>query len=291
MSNRSWFFASQGQQQGPYSQAQLDGFIARGIVTAATLVWCEGMTNWQPAGDIPGLFSAASGPPTVSDSGGPPASAGGWGNGSLAIDFGIWQFIWRSVVLFISALLIIPFPWVFVMYCRWMVSCVQVPARPNLTFTGTAVTLLPWYFGAIVLSICLGLTGNQYINALSVLIQFALYWLAIKWLVANIASNGRPLGLSFSGSIWGYLGWIILGFLSIVTIIGWAWVYTAQTRWMCCHIEGTRREVVFNATGWAMLWRTVLFSWGCVLVIPIPWLVRWYARWYVSQVALVEPAA
>jgi len=40
-----------------------------------------------------------------------------------------------------------------------------------------------------------------------------------------------------------------------------------------------------------MLWRTVLFSWGCVLVIPIPWLVRWYARWYVSQVALVEPAA
>jgi hypothetical protein len=172
-----------------------------------------------------------------------------------------------------------------------MVSCVQVPARPNLTFTGTAVTLLPWYFGAIVLSIGLGLTGNQYINALSVLIQFALYWLAIKWLVANIASNGRPLGLSFSGSIWGYLGWIILGFLSIVTIIGWAWVYTAQTRWMCCHIEGTRREVVFNATGWAMLWRTVLFSWGCVLVIPIPWLVRWYARWYVSQVALVEPAA
>jgi hypothetical protein len=40
-------------------EAQLRGFIARGIVTADTLVWSEGMANWQPAGDIPGLFSAA----------------------------------------------------------------------------------------------------------------------------------------------------------------------------------------------------------------------------------------
>jgi hypothetical protein len=290
MSNQAWFFASQGQQQGPYSEAQLGGFIARGVVTAATLVWSEGMANWQKAGDIPGLFAAASGSP-VSYSGGSPVSAGGSGDGSLSIDFGIWQFIWRSVVFIIGALLVIPLPWVYVMYCRWAVSCTHVPARPNLAFTGRAVTLLPWYFGAIVLSICLGLTGNQYINALSILIQFALYWLAIKWLIANIASNGRPLGLSFSGSIWGYLGWNILAVLSVATIIGWAWVYTAQTRWMCRHIEGTRREVVFNATGLAMLWRTILLSWGCVLVIPIPWLIRWYARWYASQVALVERPA
>ena len=291
MSNQAWFFASRGQQQGPYSEAQLHGFIARGIVTAATLVWSEGMANWQQAGDIPGLFSAASGPPVAPYSGGLPLSAGGSDNGSLSIDFGIWEFIWRSAVLFIGALVIIPFPWILIMYCRWMVSCVHVPARPNLAFTGTALTVLPWYAGAIVLSICFGLIGNQYVSALSILIQFALYWLAIKWLVANIASNGQPLGLSFSGSIWGYLGWNILAILSVVTIIGWAWVYTAQVRWMCRHIEGTRREVVFNATGLAMLWRTVLFSWACVLLIPIPWVVRWYMRWYVSQVALVERAA
>ena len=39
MSDRSWFFASQGQQQGPYPEAQLHDLIAKGIVTAATLVW------------------------------------------------------------------------------------------------------------------------------------------------------------------------------------------------------------------------------------------------------------
>jgi hypothetical protein len=50
MSNRSWFFGSLGQQKGPYSEAQLRDLIATGIVTAATLVWSEGMAGWQKAG-------------------------------------------------------------------------------------------------------------------------------------------------------------------------------------------------------------------------------------------------
>jgi hypothetical protein len=37
-----------------------------------------------------------------------------------------------------------------------------------------------------------------------------------------------------------------------------------------------------------MLWRTIAFALGCVFIIPIPWLLRWYALWYVSQFALVE---
>ena len=56
MADRSWFFASQGQQQGPYPEAQFRDFIARGMVNADTLVWTEGMAGWQKAGDIPGLF-------------------------------------------------------------------------------------------------------------------------------------------------------------------------------------------------------------------------------------------
>jgi hypothetical protein len=282
MSNRSWFFASQGQQQGPYLEAQLHEFIARGTVGADTLVWSEGMADWQKAGDIPGLFSAASGPP---------ASAGGMGSGPLSLDFGIWEFIWRSVVFFIGAILIIPLPWVIVMYCRWIVSCTHVPARPNLTFTGRPVTILWWYLGAIVISICLSLTGIQYLNALTILIQFGLYWLAIKWFVANIASNGQPLGLSFSGSYWGYLGWNILAALSIFTIIGWAWVYTAQLRWVCRHIEGTRREVVFKASGLQYLWRAVVVALACSFIIPIPWVLRWIMRWQASQIVLVERTA
>jgi hypothetical protein len=39
-----------------------------------------------------------------------------------------------------------------------------------------------------------------------------------------------------------------------------------------------------------VLWRTVLFGLGCALLIPIPWVIRWYAAWYVSRFALVERA-
>jgi hypothetical protein len=289
MSDRSWFVAANGQQQGPYPETQFRDFVARGMVTADTQVWTAGMDGWQKAGDIPGLLSRTAAPPTLPQSGGPPMTVGG--DAALSIDFGIWDFTWRSVLFFIGAVLVIPLPWVLVMYCRWMVSCTRVPRRPNLTFTGRPLTILWWYLGAIVLFILVGLTGIRALNVLMFLVQFGLYWLAIKWLVANIASNGRPLGLGFSGSFWGYLGWNVLAGLSVLTIIGWAWVYTAQMRWICRHIEGTRREIVFKASGLQYLWRVLVAGLACSFIIPIPWMFRWIVRWQASQTVLVERAA
>jgi hypothetical protein len=290
MSNRSWFFASQGKQQGPYPEAQLRDFIANGTVTAETLVWTEGMAGWQKAGEIPGLLSGAAGSPVVPGAGAVPGS-GAPAGGPLSVDFGIWDFIWRTLVLLIGLVLVIPVPWVIVMYCRWIVSCAHVPDRPNLTFSGRPITILWWYFGAILLSICLALAGIRYLSALMIFVQFGLYWLAIRWFVANIASNGQPLGLSFSGSYWGYLGWNILSALSIITIIGWAWVYTAQMRWMCRHVEGTRRDIVFTATGLEFLGRWLVAGLGSVFIVTIPWVMRWFFRWQASQVVLVERSA
>jgi GYF domain 2 len=286
MPSRSWFFASRGQQQGPYPEAEFREFIANGTVGTDTLVWSEGMAGWQKAGEIPGLMSAVSARPVVL--GGMPAGAWGLDSGSLSIDFSIWAFIWRSLVFFIGAIFVIPLPWVFVMYCRWIVSCTSVPVRPNLTFLGRPLTVAWWYFGAIVLYICLGLIHIQYLNALSIFIQIGLYWLAVRWFIASIASNGQPLELSFSGSYWAYLGWNVLAAVSVITIIGWAWVYTAQMRWICRHIEGTRREVVFKATGLQYLWRALVVLLACLFIIPIPWAVRWIMRWHASQIALVE---
>src|SRR5260370_3481604 len=95
MSNRSWFFASQGKQQGPYPEAQLREFIANGTLIAETLVWTEGMAGGQKAGDIPGLLSGASGSPVVpgagarSGSGAPPG-------GTPFGRFGILGFLLRA---------------------------------------------------------------------------------------------------------------------------------------------------------------------------------------------------
>jgi hypothetical protein len=287
MADRSWFFASEGQQQGPFPEARLRELIAAGTVTAETLVWTEGMANWQRAGEIPGLGAGASNPPAMPGPGGPPTSGGSYGGGPLSIDLGLWDFTWRSLALLVGLAFIIPTPWVVVMYCQWIVSSVHVPGRPNLTFTGRPVTLM-WYFAALAVMVGATFFGSQLLNNLMIILQIVLYWLLIKWFVANISSNGQPLGLNFSGSFWGYLGWNILAFVSVITIVGWAWVYTAQIRWMCRHIEGTRREVVFNATGLAFLWRSLVTLIACAFVIPIPWVMRWFIGWQVAQTALVE---
>ena len=291
MAARSWFYASEGQQQGPYPEIQLRELIGRGTITADTLVWTEGMANWQRAGEIPGLAPGGSAPPVMPRSGGPVTSAGGYSDGPLSIDFGILEFVWRSLVLLIGLILIIPAPWALVWYIQWLVPCVHVPGRPNLSFMGQAMTLVPWYFGAIVLSVGVALTGIELLNNLMILVQFALYWLFIIWLIANLASNEQPLGLSFSGSLWAFLGWSILAVVSVITIIGWAWVYAAMLRWVCRNIQSTQREVVFTGTGLELLWRTIVAAISSIFIIPIPWVYRWMWRWLASQTILAERGA
>ena len=117
MADQSWFFASQGQQQGPFPEAQFRQLIATGKVTTETLVWTEGMANWQKAGDVPGLL-AGGGATAMPRAGGLPMNGGGYGGGSLSVDFGIWDFVWRGLVLFISLMFVIPLPWAMLMYCR-----------------------------------------------------------------------------------------------------------------------------------------------------------------------------
>ncbi|XIA67654.1 DUF4339 domain-containing protein [Bradyrhizobium sp. TZ2] len=293
MSNRSWFYASNGQQQGPFPEAQLRDLIIRGTVRPDTLVWTEGMSGWQRAGEIPGLVPGGSEPPSIQQPGGPPsmAASGSYSGGALSIDFGILEFVWRSLVLVIGLIFIIPAPWVLVWFVKWIVPCVRVPGRPNLSFEGGAMTIVPWYFGAIALVVGVGLIGSELLSNLVSLVQFVLYWLFLKWFVANLASNGQPLGLSFSGSIWAYVGWTILAAVSFITIIGWAWVYTAWLRWFCRNIQGTRREVLFIGSGLEFLWRAIVAVIVSIFIIPIPWVYRWMSQWLASQTVLAERGA
>ncbi|MEY2410509.1 MAG: hypothetical protein QOF48_3179 [Verrucomicrobiota bacterium] len=68
----NWFYAVGGQQQGPVDDARLNELIATGVINVDTLVWREGMPNWQPlrqARPIPpvappsGTLAAGSGSP------------------------------------------------------------------------------------------------------------------------------------------------------------------------------------------------------------------------------------
>jgi hypothetical protein len=297
MSERTWFYASQGQQQGPYPESQFRELFARGIVTPSTLVWSEGMASWQRAADIPGLFSGGAAPPAVPGAGGVISSA--QQGGALSLELGIWPLIWRSLVLLFGILFIIPTPWVITMYWRWIVSCVRVPGRPNLAFTGRAGTLM-WLYAVFVAVIAIAVLAaifseakelNHFLNLVMDAIMLPLYWLLLRWIIANLSSDGRPLALAFEGSLWGWIGWQLLLGLSFLTIIGWAWVMSAWIRWVCRNIAGTRRAVVFNGTGLEILWRAIIVVLASCLIIPIPWVVAWYYRWYVSQIALVPRVA
>lgn len=48
----SFHVAVNGQQQGPFDLAALQGMVANGTLTRETLVWTAGMANWAPAQSV-----------------------------------------------------------------------------------------------------------------------------------------------------------------------------------------------------------------------------------------------
>jgi membrane protease subunit (stomatin/prohibitin family) len=52
-----WFLGVGGEQQGPFDADALAAHARAGTLTAATLVWKDGMAAWTPAQDVPELAS------------------------------------------------------------------------------------------------------------------------------------------------------------------------------------------------------------------------------------------
>lgn len=291
MPGRQWFIATDGNQQGPFSDARIRELIAAGTVHADTPVWCEGMSDWTKAGDIPGLIPQSLRPPP------PPRSAGAPEGGAqgFAATVGVWALLGRVLLLCLCQLVIIPFPWAVAHFSRWFVAHIVVPGGRRVTFTGKAADI--WYV-FVLYALCayadlaLSFIGrNSWLAArvLPLLVIPATAFLglmALRWFYANLAWEGRVAPLHFTGGFWAMLGWSLLVPISVVSIIGWAWVYTAWGRWMCRHVEGAQRRLSFTATGLGYLWRTVVFALSCILIVPIPWTLRWYVGWIVSQFAL-----
>ena len=284
-----WFFAANGQQQGPYPEAQFRDLIMSGTVRADTLVWAEGMAGWQKAGEVPGLMPSG-GPPMMPQGGPPPMMGGGGATGhAITADLPIWGLLGRSIAYILGMLVVIPAPWVAVWFYRWFASRLRVPGRPNFEFTGQVGDI--WW--AFIILALLGLVGayDATYQLITIILQAVVSWFVLRWAVSNLASNGQKIPTTFEGSIWGYIGWQLLLVISFITIIGWAWVITFMLRWICRNIAGTRREVVFNGSGLQVLWRSLVFALLCMLIIPIPWMLRWYSQWYVSQFALAPRGA
>ncbi len=78
-----WYYAQGQQQLGPVSDVDIKRLVADGVVRPQDEVWCEGMPDWKPAGDVRELFSERPVMPP------PPPARGSAARGIF--DFGSWR--------------------------------------------------------------------------------------------------------------------------------------------------------------------------------------------------------
>ncbi|HVV92285.1 MAG TPA: DUF4339 domain-containing protein [Hyphomicrobiales bacterium] len=282
MAERQWYWVSAEGQQGPIADDAFRALIAAGRIGRETLVWHAGLPDWQRAGALADLWPDA--PPPLPR---PPAAPGPEDvRGRFVERIGVWGLFGRAILYYLGIVFVIPAPWTANAILHWIVSKIEVPGRPNLAFTGRAEDI--WWIW--MLYAACAYAGLSHVLVLPVFVLQALFnWLILRWIIRSLSSNGTPLPLRFAGSGWAYIGWTLLSIVSIVSIIGWAWVATAFGRWVCRHIEGTTRVVTFEATGWQVLWRSIVYAISICLIIPIPWSSRWFAGWIVTQFAVGEP--
>jgi hypothetical protein len=288
MSSNFWYLDRDHTQRGPVGEDEFVRLIRQGAITRETMMWTAGMGEWRPAGQVPNvaaLFGASApaigvGAPVV----GTGAPAVGPAMGPLSSAIPEWGFFWRSVVTLIGVVLIIPAPWVGPWFYKWLCERISLPDGRPPTFSGKPGDI--WYvfvaWGALM---WIGQLKEGRFELVTIVLSWILGVLLLKWVCAHASTPDERLKLSFEGGYLTYIGWNILLALSAITIIGWAWVMKHMLRWICQNVRGTA-EFAFTGTGLEILWRTVVVVLLSILIIPIPWMMRWYTQWMFSQVAV-----
>jgi hypothetical protein len=286
MASRQWFIGRGGKQDGPYPDERLRELIAGGSVTAETLVWTQGMNAWAKASEVPGLMFGAPRPPAMPAGSTTAVTYATDASGPLSTHVRVWPLFGRAIVVGIAQLTIIPAPWVVPWFYRWFVDQIDFPGQQRVTFEGKPGDI--WYI--FILNALLGYAGYIYngLQLLALPLSVLFLFIILRWFLRNLAWDGQTTQLNFTGSYWPLLGWYLLLIVSFLSIIGWAWVATAWTRWMCRNISGSERQLVFTASGGGYLWRVLVLAVTSIFLIPIPWMMCWFTRWLISQFALVE---
>ncbi len=62
-----WYYSLKGQRLGPVAPSEFEKLAAEGTIQPDTLVWREGMANWQPYSTIATSTEAATGSATAAD--------------------------------------------------------------------------------------------------------------------------------------------------------------------------------------------------------------------------------
>jgi hypothetical protein len=65
MPDAIWYYADGDEERGPVTESQIRSLIGSGAITRDELVWKEGMDDWVPAAEVPGLWDSAPPAPPV----------------------------------------------------------------------------------------------------------------------------------------------------------------------------------------------------------------------------------
>jgi hypothetical protein len=217
---------------------------------------------------------------------------------SLRPDYAALPLFGFLLLAIVGQILIVPSPWTTTRFYRYLCENAFLPNSRRFRFTGGPGDI--WYIviGIGVLAALPELAKFEpgmrdydpvmlfVIQVAFAIVSWCLTLALIHWFVANVQSDDRRMSPEFGGGLFAYIGWQLLLALSLVTVIGWAWVLSGYMRWMCRSIRGNAM-FDFTGSGFAILWRTVVFLALCSLILPIPWMLRWLASWYVSRITVV----
>lgn len=101
-----WYYASEGKQHGPVGEVDLRELIRADKLDAESLVWREGMGDWQPLGKVDDLATALATPeseavPDEPEAGSPyqPPAAPVGQPVTPAVGQDIPNYLWQSIVV------------------------------------------------------------------------------------------------------------------------------------------------------------------------------------------------
>jgi hypothetical protein len=196
---------------------------------------------------------------------------------------------WEVVLWMAAIMLAVAGAWIFEGACRRFCRALRFGDGDAADFSGRGDQALGWWILWVLAGRDWSFRGGE-----RVVLGGALYLLGIwatvnvmRWFAAHVElSSGRRF--AFQGTFRELLGWHILMVLSIVTIVGWAWVAAAFYRWAAENTRAKDAVLVFHGAGPEVLWRTLAAILFCCPIVTIPWAWLWYTRWLVRSVTM-EP--
>lgn len=295
MAGNYYFKDRTGAQNGPVSFEELLAVARSGRIAPDCLVWPEGgdPVAARDIAELAAAINAPFGPPAsgASSAYNPDASA-------LQADFPPLGLFWRSLVAGLGLMFVIPAPWLTAWFYTWTAGRVRLPNGARLTLErpglGAALLFVGFALSIVAPALYAGIAAADdpaaadrpdvaTLRLIGSVAEMVCSYLILRWLVGAARSADGALKISFDGGFWAFFGWNLLIGLSILTLIGWAWVARYMARWICANISGSH-AFDFIGAGVEILWRTLLVVFGCFLILPIPWLIAWYYNWLVSQI-------